>query len=317
MAAILIIPGGCYIPNMGKTSIALSQHHFRTGWLLAVGGTALFALKSIFIKLAYAQGVDTVTLLTLRMLVAAPFYLLMLGWLLRQTPTRIPAPKPLVAIILLGFMGYYLSSWLDMQGLNYVSAQLERLTLYTYPIMTTLLGWVFLREAITPRIMLALVLTYSGVMLLYAHEATIGGANVTLGVAMVATAALIFAFYVVFSKGLIGQFGSRLFTSIAMLASTLFVCIHFLLTHRVSDLLVNPTAWGYALLLGIFSTVLPSFMVSEAIGRIGAARTSIVGTSGPLITILLAVALLGEPFGWFHLAGMLLVMLGVGSLGKK
>ena len=93
MAAILIIQGGCYIPNMGKTSIALSQHHFRTGWLLAVGGTALFALKSIFIKLAYAQGVDTVTLLTLRMLVAAPFYLLMLGWLLRQTPTRIPDPN--------------------------------------------------------------------------------------------------------------------------------------------------------------------------------------------------------------------------------
>lgn len=300
-----------------QSSDTAQQRHFRSGLFLAVGGTALFALKSIFIKLAYTHGVDTITLLTLRMLVALPFYLLMLVWLLREPTTVKPAPAALAGIALLGFMGYYLSSWLDMQGLNYVSAQLERLTLYTYPIMTTLLGWLFLREAITRRILLALVLTYSGVMLLYGHEARLEGGQVTLGVLLVMAAALIFAFYVVFSKGLIGRFGSRLFTSIAMLFSTVFVCVHFLLTHQVSDLLVSPAAWSYAVLLGIFSRVLPSFMVSEAIGRIGAARTSIVGTSGPIITILLAVVLLGEPFGWFQLAGMGLVMTGVAALGRK
>ena len=57
-------------------------------------------------------------------------------------------------------------------------------------------------------------------------------------------------------------------------------------------------------------------MVNEAIARIGAARTSIVGTVGPIVTVLLAVALLGEPFGWFHLAGIVLVMAGVSLLGK-
>jgi drug/metabolite transporter (DMT)-like permease len=296
---------------------ATTPNHFRSGWMLAVGGTALFALKSIFIKLTYAQGVDATTLLTLRMLVALPFYAVMLAWLLREPRTVKPLPLEFATIMGLGFMGYYLSSWLDMQGLNYVSAQLERLTLYTYPIMTTVLGWLWLREVITLRVLLALVLTYSGVMVLYLHEATFGGSDVSFGVVLVATSALSFAFYVVWSKRLIGRLGSRLFTSLAMLVSTLFVCIHFLLTHRVGDLWVSPTAWGYAVLLGIFSTVLPSFMVSEAIARIGAARTSIVGTAGPIITILLAVALLGEPFGWFHLAGMLLVMAGVGLLGKK
>lgn len=296
---------------------ATTPHYFRSGWMLAVGGTALFALKSIFIKLAYAQGVDTTTLLTLRMLVALPFYAVMLAWLLREPRTVKPLPLEFATIMGLGFMGYYLSSWLDMQGLNYVSAQLERLTLYTYPIMTTVLGWLWLREVITLRVLLALVLTYSGVMVLYWHEATFGGSDVSFGVVLVAMSALSFAFYVVWSKRLIGRLGSRLFTSLAMLVSTLFVCIHFLLTHQVEDLWVSPTAWGYAVLLGIFSTVLPSFMVSEAIARIGAARTSIVGTAGPVITILLAVALLGEPFGWFHLAGMLLVMAGVGLLGKK
>lgn len=291
--------------------------HFRTGWLMAVIGTALFALKSIFIKLAYAQGVDTLTLLTLRMLVAAPFYALILVWLVRQPSTVKVLPKELAVVMGLGFIGYYVSAWLDMQALNYISAQLERLTLYTYPIMTTLLGWLWLREKITARLWLALLLTYGGVMVLYSHEARLGGTNVSLGVMLVVVAALSFAFYIVLSKRLIGRLGSTLFTSIAMLSSTLFVFTHFFFTHPLAALGVNATAWGYALLLGIVSTVLPSFMISEAIARIGAARTSIVGTFGPIMTIGLAVLLLGEPFGWWHLAGMLLVIAGVGLLGKR
>lgn len=294
-----------------------TQRHFRIGLWLAFGGTALFALKSIFIKLAYAQGVDTVTLLTLRMVVAAPFYLGVLIWLLYKTQITKPAQHDLHMMIGLGFIGYYLSSFLDMQGLNYISAQLERLMLYTYPIMTTLLGWLLFREVITKRIMLALLFTYSGVLLLYAHEAKLSGAHVTLGVLLVGAAALIFAFYVVFSKRVIGRVGSTLFTSIAMLAATGFVFIHFLLTHPLSALWVNANAWFYAVLLGFFSTVLPSFMLSEAIGRIGSARASIMGTSGPIITILLAVLFLNEPFGWTHLMGMVLVVGGVSLLGKK
>ncbi|OQX01464.1 MAG: EamA family transporter [Thiothrix lacustris] len=287
------------------------------GLLLAIGGTALFALKSIFIKLAYAYGVDTTTLLTLRMLLALPFYAGMLIWLLRKPDAVKPVPRELLMLIGLGFMGYYLASWLDMEGLQHISAQLERLTLYTYPIMTTLLGWLFLREKITRQIVMALILTYSGIVLLYAHEAQWNADKAMLGVTLVTGAALTFAFYVVFSKRLIGKLGSLLFTSIAMLASTLFIFVHFLATHTLADLGVLPLpVWGYAVLLAVFSTLLPSFMVSEAIHRIGAAKTSIVGTIGPVFTILLAVWLLGEPFGWFHLAGMALVMGGVSLLRK-
>ncbi|QQZ29576.1 DMT family transporter [Thiothrix subterranea] len=287
------------------------------GLTLAIGGTALFALKSIFIKLAYAYGVDTTTLLTLRMLIALPFYAGMLLWLLRQADVVKPVPRELLMLTGLGFMGYYLASWLDMEGLQYISAQLERLTLYTYPIMTTLLGWLFLREKITWQIVSALVLTYGGILLLYAHEAAWNTNNAALGVTLVTLAALTFAFYVVFSKHLIGKLGSLLFTSIAMLVSTGFIFVQFLLTHALADLGKLPLpVWGYAVLLAIFSTLLPSFMVSEAIHRIGAAKTSIVGTVGPVLTILLAVWLLGEPFGWFHLAGMALVMGGVSLLRK-
>jgi drug/metabolite transporter (DMT)-like permease len=169
-----------------------SRRYLRSGLLLAVGGTGLFALKSIFIKFAYQQGVDTTTLLTLRMLIALPFYLLMLGWLLRQPATCKPIPRDLASVMALGFLGYYLASWLDMQALNYISAQLERLTLYTYPIMTTLLGWFFLKEIITRNILLALLFTYGGVMVLYAHEASLGGSHISVGVGLVVASAELF-----------------------------------------------------------------------------------------------------------------------------
>lgn len=293
------------------------QHNFRLGLFFAFGGTALFALKSIFIKLAYAQGVDTVTLLTLRMLVAAPFYLAVLVWLIYKTKVTRPAQQDLFAIIALGAISYYASAYFDMQGLNYISAQLERLMLYTYPIMTAVLGWLLFKEAITPRIVLALILTYSGVLLLYAFEAKLGGSNVGLGVVLVTISALIFAVYLVYSKRVLNRVDSMLFTSIAMLSATACVFIHFLFTHPLSALWVNATAWFYAVLLGFFSTVLPSFMLTEAVARIGAARASIMGTAGPIITIVLAVIFLGEPFGWAHLVGMLFVLTGVSLLGKK
>jgi drug/metabolite transporter (DMT)-like permease len=295
-----------------------TQRHFQIGLLLAVVSTALFAFKAIFIKLAYLQGVDTVTLLTLRMLVSAPIYLGVLGWVLYNTTITQPSSREFASIMGLGFIGYYVASWMDMQSLHYISAQLARLTLYTYPIMTTLLGWLLLREAVTSRILLALALTYSGVLLLYAYESQqLGGNHISLGVALIAGAALVFSFYVVLSKRLIGKFGSLFFTSIVMLTATVCVSCHFVVTHPVSDLLVNSTAWLYAALLGIVSTVIPSFMLSEAISRIGAARTSIVGTFGPVVTILLSVILLDEAFSWPHLAGMLLVIFGVSLLGKK
>ncbi|MFZ1344418.1 DMT family transporter [Thiothrix eikelboomii] len=293
------------------------QHNFRLGLLYALGGTALFALKSIFIKLAYAQGVDTVTLLTLRMLVAAPFYLAVLVWLIYKTQVTSPSQQDLLAILVLGALGYYVSSYFDMQGLNYISAQLERLMLYSYPIMTALLGWLLFHEAITRRLSLALVLTYSGVLLLYTYEANLGGKNISLGVLLVTLSALMFAVYLVYSKRVLNRVGSLLFTSLAMLSATVCVLIHFALTHPLSALWVNSTAWFYAGLLGVFSTVLPSFMLTEALARIGAARTSMMGTTGPMITILLAVVLLGEPFGWAHLAGMLLVLMGVSMLSKR
>ena len=296
---------------------SLDTRNLRTGILFAVAGTALFGLKAIFIKLAYREGVDATTLLTLRLLIAMPFYLAMLLWLVFKEKRSIPRGNDLLIICGLGFIGYYLSAYLDMQGLTYISTQLERLTLYTYPLMTTLLGWLFLKEVISRQVILALILTYSGVLLLYSFEVTEVGENATIGVIYVLSAAFTFSCYVVMSKVFISRIGSRLFTAIAMLASIGYMLVHFSITHEFAALDQSALVWGYALLLAFFSTVIPSFMMAEAVSRIGPSRSSIVGTAGPIFTIALAVMVLGEPFGMTHFGGMVLVILGVAMLGKR
>ena len=296
----------------------LEANNLRTGLILAVVGTALFGLKAIFIKLAYKEGVDATTLLTLRLLIASPFYVAMLLWLLFKENKTLPPVKELLIICALGFIGYYLSAYLDMKGLTYISTQLERLTLYTYPLMTTLLGWLLFKEVVSNRVILALLLTYTGVLLLYWFEAGEVGADATKGVLYVLAAAFSFACYVVLSKVYIGKVGSRLFTAIAMLASIFYMLVHFGVTHEIADLQQQTTTvWGYGVLLAFFSTVIPSFMMAEAIARIGPSRASIVGTIGPIFTIALAVLLLDEPFGLTHFGGMVLVILGVSLLGKR
>ena len=304
-------------------NINSEQNYFRLGIFFAIAGTALFSLKSIFIKLAFQEEIDATTLLTLRMLIAFPFYVLIFGYAIKTRPEKIAlfTRKDGFAIIGLGFLGYYLASYLDFEGLSYISAQLERLTLFTYPIMVAILSWFFFKEKITLNVLGSLLISYIGVSFLFFNESPDSSvsneAHITLGTLLVALAALSFAVYVIFSKAYISRFGSLIFTSVAMSSSLVFILIQFFATHDLADLNVSPKLWGLSGLLAIFSTLIPSFFTSEAINRIGATRTSIMGTLGPVVTIVLAVNILGEPFGWAQIVGLLLVLLGVSLLRFK
>lgn len=288
------------------------KHPIRVGFLLAIVGTALFSLKSILIKLAYAEGLNTDSVLMLRMAIALPIYLSILIWL-AQTPGRHPQNRfeKFGLIVFLGFIGYFLSSWLDLKGLEMISAQLERLTLFTYPILVAILGALFFKTPLTRKLFISLIITYGGLWVVFYQERTLGGDQTFFGTMLVFFAALSFSFYVLISKKVIHQLGSLWFTSVAMSVSSAFVLLYFALFFGFDQLHVTPTAWGWLILLAVFSTVIPSFMIAEAIALIGPAQTGIIGTLGPIVTIGLAVWWLGEPFSLFHAIGIALVMLGV------
>ena len=292
---------------------------FWIGFVLAVFGTLLFSIKSILIKLAYQAGSDADGVMLLRMLMAMPVYAVIAWALWQKYPTKGRQLPGLVWLQLaaLGFMGYFLSSWLDLMGLELISAQLERLTLFTYPIMVAVLGALFFKQALTRKIVLALVLSYIGIWVIYAQEASLSGEGVAKGTILVALAAFSFALYVLFSRKLIAEVGSLWFTSWAMLAACAWVIVYFGVTLDFSQFVFNQDILLWTFLLAIFSTVIPSFMISEAIARLGPAQTGIIGSLGPVFTIALAVWILAEPFTLSHLIGFTLVMIGVGVLTLK
>lgn len=288
------------------------------GFLFAALGTGLFSLKSIFIKFAYQQGLDTDSVLMLRMAISLPIYLAILIWLSGQEG-RHPTPKfQLIGkIVFLGFIGYFLASWLDLKGLEYITAQLERLTLFTYPIMTALLGAMFFNTPLTRKILFSLVVTYIGLWLVFYQELTLFGDDTVFGTAMVLLSALSYSLYTLIGKPVIHQVGSLWFTSMAMSISSLFVLVYFATFVSFDGLVITAEAWLWVFLLAIFSTVIPSFMIVEAIARIGPAQTGIVGTLGPIVTIFLAVGLLNEPMTIYHIIGVSLVIGGVTVLTWK
>ena len=202
--------------------------HRWAGPACAIVGTLGFSFKAILIKLAYAAApVDAITLLALRMLYSAPFFVAMAWWAGRGA-----APvgrRDWLAILGLGFVGYYLASLLDFMGLRYVTASLERLVLYLYPTMVVLLSAWFLGKPVTRRAIAALVLSYAGIALVFRHDAAVAGdATATLvGGALVFASAFCYAIYLVAAGGVIGRIGSMRFIALAMLVSTAFVLVHF------------------------------------------------------------------------------------------
>lgn len=287
-----------------------------TGVILAASGAGLFSLKGVVIKLAFAEGIGVSQLLTLRMAFSLPVYLVV-GLVAFARMREKPITRWWLAAGGLGLMSYYLSSWLNFEGLRYVSAQLERLILYIYPTMVALMSWLFLKDRITKRHVIALVLAYAGVAILFGAEIGHQGPNAWLGGGLIFAGAFIYAVYVTASKPVIKRLGPTMFTAFGMsIASIAF------LTHSGIEMAFHTpppvTANGYwlALTLAIVCTVIPSFMIAEAISRIGPGPMSAVGGIGPVVAAWAAVAILGEPFGWPHAVAMALTIAGVWLLAK-
>ena len=283
------------------------------GYAFAIGGAVLFSSKAIFIKLAYAQGASTETLLALRMLVALPVYLVILVALLTRNPSSRTLLKPalLLPAMAVGLLGYYVSSYLDFAALNFISAQYGRLVLFTYPFFVVLFGALFFGVPFSWRILPGMLLAYAGIVLIFGWSFLAEPDGLLIGTCLVLTAAITFAFYQLLAKGQMRQLGTALFTCIAMSTAAIVAISQSLVLSGPGALFSLPSeVWLYGLCLGIFATVLPSFMMNAAITRIGPRANSSTAAFGPLLTIAFAVVVLNEPFTIFHVLGTALVIGG-------
>lgn len=285
------------------------------GLSFALLGAVAFSGKAIVVKLGYRYGVDAVTLLMYRMLFALPFFVVLAWWAGRQARRQghlqSLASKDYWAIAGLGFSGYYLASFLDFLGLQYISASLERLILYLNPTLVLLLGVVLFGKRLNWRQVVGLALSYVGVILALSHELRLEGRNVLWGSLLVFASAISYALYLAYSGEWVKRLGSVRLVGWSSSVACILCIAQFLLTKPLSALAVPLPVLQLSMFNAVFCTVIPVLLVMLAIGRIGAGLTSQVGMLGPVSTIFFAHVLLGETFGLWAAAGAVLVLAGV------
>ena len=285
------------------------------GLALAAGGSIAFSAKAIIVKLAYRHGVDAVTLIMFRMLFALPLFLALAWWAGRGKPplTR----RDLAVVCGLGFCGYYLASFLDFAGLQYISASLERLILYLNPTLVMLLGWVLFKRRVTRGQLAAFAVSYLGILVVFGAELRLEGRDVLLGSALVFGSALSYAVYLVYSGQEVQRLGSLRLTGLATSVACVLCIAQYLVLRPVGSALDLPAAvWWLSVLNAVACTFAPVLMMMMAIERVGASVASQAGMVGPVFTILLGALLLGEPFTVWVAAGTVLVMAGVAWLAR-
>jgi drug/metabolite transporter (DMT)-like permease len=300
--------------NIRAATAASPAPSLLPGLLLATFGSIAFSGKAIIVKLAYRYGVDAVTLIMYRMLFALPMFVALAWWAGRGKPAL--ERRDWIAVAGLGFCGYYLASFLDFAGLAYVTASFERLVLYLNPTMVLLLGWVLFRRRVTLRQMIALAVSYSGLLLVFGHELQVEGSDVVLGAALVFGSALSYAVYLVYSGQEVRRLGSLRLTGLATTVACLLCIAQFALLRPLSAAAVAPEVIWLSVLNATACTFAPVLMVMMAIERIGPTLAAQTGLVGPMSTILMGVLILGEPFTPWFAAGTALVLAGVWLLTR-
>ncbi len=284
---------------------------------LALIGTTCFSAKSILVKLAYHETIDSVTLLSLRMIFSMPFYIIIFAWQFRKVNFGTFTLKEHLGVASLGVLGYYGSSLLDFKSLQYISATLERLVLFIYPTLVILFSAWFFRKTVSRRQMYAVLISYAGIMVSILPDFSFQNKDLLLGVGLVGMAAVFFALYLAGAEGFIKRLGSSLYTSYAMFWAFLAIITHFLIEQPIPISEIKPEAYELGLLLALISTVVPTLLMAKSIDLMGSGNSATVASFSPIATSILAYFFIGEVITIAEMLGMLIVILGVSLIAKK
>ena len=289
----------------------MSGRYLLWGMLFALAGTIAFAFRPVLIKLGYeAHPVSATTLLFLRMTLSLPFFLAMAWWFRDAGPI---ARRDWLGIVGLGFLGCYLASLLDFVGLQYVPAGLGRLIMFLYPTLVVILSAIFLNKKTTTKEIAALAITYAGIALVLSNRLGVSPEHrrFLFGALLVFSSAMCYAVYLVAGSQLVKRVGSARFTAYTMIVSTLPAVLQFLALESAAALELPGRVWGYVVLLATVCTVLPVFLVAEALKRIGANHFALIGALGPVTTVLADFVLLQGVLTPLQIFGGVLVISGV------
>ncbi len=286
-----------------------------SGALLVIISALLFACKGTLIKYIYSLGASVADVMILRLLFSLPIYF----WVaLRHSRTarHTLRPRQWFGIAACGVCGYYVSSYLDMLGLERISVGLERVILYTYPAFVVLLSAIFLRKSISLVLCAYIIAIYCGLLLVFyadiRSQPAASLAEITTGSLFVLTAAMMFATYVIGSEHYMRVLSSALFTALTMIAAGIAMSIHYALFNSFAHLMqLSLNIYAWCAIAAVVFTVLPAFMMSAGVRKVGSATAGALGMIGPIATVGIATAFLGEPLSALQIGGLCIVIVCV------
>jgi drug/metabolite transporter (DMT)-like permease len=293
---------------MQSASETLHHRRYLYGLLMASLGSVLFSGKAILIKLGFADGANAETLLALRMLMALPLFWGIYWWRARREIMSPLTWQDQIKLFALGFMGYFLSSYLDFLGLQYISVGLERIVLYLTPTIVLLISYFVLNKTITRLQWYALAVGYLGVIVVFIQDASSTGTMAVLGMLLVFASACTYAIYMIGSGEMVKRVGSVRLVVYASSASTLMSVIQILIYDPEAIFVQTPQIYWLSLLNASVCTVIPMLLIMIAISRIGSPLVAQSGILGPVSTLFMGWLVLSEPITWIQLCGMSLVM---------
>ena len=221
-------------------------------------------------------------------------------------------------MLAIGLVGYYLASFFDFWGLKFITASVERLILFIYPTLVVIISAIFLKKPIYKIQYIALIITYLGVMVSFIPDLQMGmQKDLIIGSILIFLSSLTYALYLIGSGEMIPKIGALRFTCYAMLISTVMVTLHYSVTIGGGLFAYQSGVYWLSITMAVFTTVIPSFLISEGIRRIGSGNASIIGSIGPIATIIMANIFLGEIINSWQIIGTFVVLGGVLMISWK
>ena len=268
----------------------------------------LFSGKAILVKLAFGYGANAETLLALRMLMALPLFWGIFWWESRRKAMDPITWLDRAKLFFLGFLGYFLSSYIDFLGLQYISVGLERIVLYLTPTIVLLISYFVLKKPVSQVQWFSLIVGYIGVFIVFIQDASSTGIDAWLGMALVFGSACSYAAYMIGAGEMVRRIGSVRLVVYASSASA-FLSIAQSTIHNPMAIFEQPLPiYWFSLLNASLCTVIPMLLIMIAINRIGSPLVAQAGILGPVSTIFMGYLILAEPITWTQIGGMTLVM---------
>lgn len=279
------------------------------GALYVALSAAAFGAMAIFGRYAYAAGVDVLGLLIVRFAIGGAI----LAAIARRRGVAWPRGRALMPLVAMGALGYVGQSFCYFSALQHAQASLVALLLYLYPAFVTLLAAWWLGERLTRAKAVALVLCVAGSALMVG-----GGHGEPLGIALALAAAVIYSLYIVG--------GTKATRGVDSLATTAIICLSATATLVAIAVVrtaafgapprwpANAGGWAAMLAIALVSTVAAMLAFFAGLQRLGAARTSMLSTLEPVVTVALAALLFGEALSPLQWAGGVAILAAVLAL---